>query len=129
VLFHLPEAEQYAFLFASLEIRSINRISCQIVEHRLRNRLLPSKLQIVKQMEQRQSFMNSNSNPLTLPTREPRRTKSLNMRLSEAERAAVDRLAEMQGVTASELARHFLLQAVAFYNRKMQVEGSVNEQP
>jgi transposase-like protein len=80
-------------------------------------------------MEQKPFLMNSNSNPLTLPTREPRRTKSLNMRLSEAERAAIDRLAELQGVTASELARHFLLQAVAFYNRKMQVEGSVNEQP
>lgn len=67
--------------------------------------------------------MTSNNNPLTLPTREPRRTKSLNMRLSEAERAAVDRLAEMQGVTASELARHFLLQAVAYYGRKMQGGG------
>lgn len=67
--------------------------------------------------------MTSNNNPLTLPTREPRRTKSLNMRLSEAERAAVDRLAGMQGVTASELARHFLLQAVAYYNRKMQGVG------
>ena len=51
------------------------------------------------------------------------------MRLSEAERTAVDRLAEMQGVTAPELARHFLLQAVAFYNRKMQVEGGADEQP
>ena len=74
--------------------------------------------------------MSNNANPLTLPTREPRRTKSLNMRLSETERAAVDRLAEVQGVTASELARHFLLQAVAYYNRKTQGEagGAANEQ-
>ena len=50
------------------------------------------------------------------------------MRLSEAERAAVDRLAEMQGVTASELARHFLLQAVAYYNRRIQAGGAANEQ-
>jgi transposase-like protein len=64
--------------------------------------------------------MTSNTNPLTLPTREPRRTKSLNMRLSETERAAVDRLAEVRGVTASELARHFLLQAVAYYHHRMQ---------
>lgn len=71
--------------------------------------------------------MTNNSNPLTLPTREPRRTKSLNMRLSETERAAVDKLAEMQGVTASELARHFLLQAVAYYNRQMQ-GGAAHEQ-
>jgi hypothetical protein len=80
-------------------------------------------------MEQKPFLMNSNINPLTLPTREPRRTKSLNMRLSEAERAAVDRLAEMQEVTASELARHFLLQAVAFYNSRMQMEGGADEQP
>ena len=73
--------------------------------------------------------MSNNANPLTLPTRAPRRTKSLNMRLSETERAAVDRLAEVQGVTASELARHFLLQAVAYYNRKMQAGGDANEQP
>ena len=73
--------------------------------------------------------MTNTSNPLTLPTREPRRTKSLNMRLSEAERAAVDNLAQMQGVTASELARHFLLQAVAFYNRKAQAESGAYEQP
>ena len=72
--------------------------------------------------------MSNNVNPLTLPTREPRRTKSLNMRLSETERAAVDKLAEMQGVTASELARHFLLQAVAYYNRRMQAGGAVSEQ-
>ncbi|MBZ0315935.1 MAG: hypothetical protein K8L91_05920 [Anaerolineae bacterium] len=72
--------------------------------------------------------MTSNTNPLTLPTREPRRTKSLNMRLSETERAAVDQLAEMQGVTASELARHFLLQAVVYYNRKVQAGGATNGQ-
>ncbi len=71
--------------------------------------------------------MTNTTNPLTLPTREPRRTKSLNMRLSETERAAVDKLAEMQGVTASELARHFLLQAVVYYNRKAQAGGVADE--
>lgn len=49
--------------------------------------------------------MNHPTNPLTLPQKQPRRDRNLNMRLSESERAAVDRLAEMQGVTASELAR------------------------
>ena len=72
--------------------------------------------------------MSNNANPLTLPTQEPRRTKSLNMRLSEEERAAVDQLAEMQGVTSSALARHFLLQAVAYYQKKMQVEEAAYEQ-
>ena len=50
------------------------------------------------------------------------------MRLSETERADVDKLAEMQGVTASELARHFLLQAVAYYDRKVQAGGPANGQ-
>jgi transposase-like protein len=67
--------------------------------------------------------MSNSNNPLTLPTCEPRRTKTLNMRLSEAERDSVDRLAEMQGVTASELARHFLLQAVSYYSQKRQGEA------
>jgi hypothetical protein len=120
---------QYRQIYPVLKPLAAICLFCQLFEQRLENPLLPSHLQIVKQMEQRQSLMNSNSNPLTLPTREPRRTKSLNMRLSEAERAAIDRLAEMQGVTASELARHFLLQAVAFYNRKMQAEGGADEQP
>lgn len=71
--------------------------------------------------------MTNNSNPLTLPTREPRRTKSLTMRLSETERATVDQLAEMQGVAASELVRHFLLQAVAYYHRKAQAGGAADE--
>lgn len=71
--------------------------------------------------------MNHPTNPLTLPQKQPRRDRNLNMRLSESERAAVDRLAEMQGVTASELARHFLLQAVAYYSRKVQ-GGTAHDQ-
>jgi hypothetical protein len=49
------------------------------------------------------------------------------MRLSETERATVDQLAEMQGVAASELVRHFLLQAVAYYHRKAQAGGAADE--
>lgn len=71
--------------------------------------------------------MTTNANPFTLPTREPRRTKTLNMRLSEAERTAVDELAEIQGVTPSELARHFLLQAVAYYSPTLQAEDLSHE--
>jgi hypothetical protein len=122
VLFHFLEVEQRAF-FVLQEIRSISQCSCQLFEHRPKNRLLPSKLQIVKQMEYHQNLMSNSNNPLTLPTCEPRRTKTLNMRLSEAERDSVDRLAEMQGVTASELARHFLLQAVSYYSQKRQGEA------
>ncbi len=65
--------------------------------------------------------MSDNTNPLTLPTPETRRTCSLNMRLSEDERASVDKLAAQQGVTTSALARHFVLQAVAFYTQRLEV--------
>lgn len=71
--------------------------------------------------------MNNTQNPLTLPTHLPRRSRSLNVRLSDAERQAVDRLAQRQGITASALARHFLLQAVNFYAKQMQGEGAAHE--
>lgn len=70
--------------------------------------------------------MSHTSHPLTLPQRRPRRDRNLNIRLSDQERAAVDQLAYQQGVSTSELARHFLLQAVAYYNRQMQ-GGGVND--
>jgi hypothetical protein len=110
------------------EIRCKFQARCQKVEQHPKNCLLPSHLQIVEQMEHLQKLMTNSSNPLTLPTREPRRTKTLNMRLSEAERDSVDRLAEMQGVTASELARHFLLQAVSYYSQKRQGEAHASGQ-
>lgn len=72
--------------------------------------------------------MNNNRNPLTLPTQAPRRHRTLNMRLSETERAAVIKLAEMQGVTLSALARHFVLQAVAYY-QETRMQGEVVHDP
>jgi hypothetical protein len=68
-----------------------------------------------------------NTAPLTLPTQEPRRTRFLNIRLLETERREVDQLAEAQGVTASALARHFLLQGVRYHANPMQVGIGANE--
>lgn len=71
--------------------------------------------------------MNSTNNPLTLPTQAPRLTKTLNIRLSEQERDAVEHLAETQGISASALGRHFLMQAVRFYEQKMQAGDAIHE--
>jgi hypothetical protein len=59
-----------------------------------------------------------NHNPLSLPVRQPARTKALSIRLTPNERAAVDALAARLGVQPSHLARHFLLQAIAFYSAR-----------
>ena len=40
--------------------------------------------------------MSSSNNPLTLPTQAPRRTKALNIRLSEQEREAVEKSTRTQ---------------------------------
>ncbi|MBZ0099553.1 MAG: hypothetical protein K8F30_10735 [Taibaiella sp.] len=73
--------------------------------------------------------MSSSNNPLTLPTQAPRRTKALNIRLTEQERETVEQLAELQGVSASALGRHFVMQAVRFYQQKMQGGEATHENP
>lgn len=72
--------------------------------------------------------MNTTGNPLTLPTHQPTRTESLNIRLTTQEKTAVEALAARQGIPPSQMARHFLLQAVVYYHRQMQEEGAVYEQ-
>lgn len=56
----------------------------------------------------------SSQNPFSLPTKEPPRTTSISIRLSEQERQSIDDLAEKLDVSPSHMARHFLLQVVAF---------------
>jgi len=55
--------------------------------------------------------------PLSLPVRQPARTNTLAVRLSDEERATVERMAKYLHVPASQMARHFLLQAVAHFAR------------
>lgn len=72
--------------------------------------------------------MRDNNNPLTLPTQQLRRTVALNIRLTSEECATVDKLAAIQGVSPSTLGRHFVLQAVEYYLKQMQVGVATNDQ-
>lgn len=60
--------------------------------------------------------MQNTHHPLSLPTPLPTRSRTLNVRLSKDEHAALEALAAQQGVTISTLARHFLLQALAYHS-------------
>lgn|GEM_PF-1332825 len=62
----------------------------------------------------------SSSTPFSLPIKEPSRTTWLSIRLSEQERQSIDTLAEKLGVSPSHMARHFLMQAVAFQIARVQ---------
>lgn len=61
----------------------------------------------------------SDPNPFSLPIKEPARTASISIRLSTQEREAIDALAEKLGVPPSHMARHFLLQIVAFQQARL----------
>jgi predicted transcriptional regulator len=67
----------------------------------------------------------SNPNPFSLPTKEPARTTSLSIRLTTQERQAIDALAEKLAVPPSHMARHFLLQVVAFQQARIQEKSEV----
>jgi hypothetical protein len=66
---------------------------------------------------------------LTLPEKPSSRTSWLSIRLSAEERAAVEALATDLGVTASHMARHFLMQAITYIrqNRTGQHRSEGNE--
>ena len=53
--------------------------------------------------------------PMAVPTRQPKRTYTLSIRLTEAERAKVEGLARRLNLPSSFIARHFILQAIAQY--------------
>jgi hypothetical protein len=60
----------------------------------------------------------SSQNPFSLPTKEPPRTTSISIRLSNEERQAIDDLAARLDVSPSHMARHFLLQVVAYQSAR-----------
>ncbi|MBZ0305955.1 MAG: hypothetical protein K8I82_07805 [Anaerolineae bacterium] len=62
--------------------------------------------------------MNNSGNPLTLPIKPSTRSHTLNVRLTAQEKADIAALAQRQGVTSSHMARHFLVQAIAYYKRR-----------
>ena len=53
--------------------------------------------------------------PITVPALQPKRTYTLSIRLTEAERAEVEGLARRLYLPSSFMARHFILQAIAQY--------------
>jgi len=55
---------------------------------------------------------------LTLPPKPQRRTRSINIRLTEQEKAAIERLARQNKIPASQLARHFLMQAMVAFAKQ-----------
>lgn len=59
----------------------------------------------------------------TLPVRQPKRKRIFAMRMTDEERARIEELAKHLNLPASYMARHFILEAVAYHATK-QVEGS-----
>jgi predicted metal-dependent HD superfamily phosphohydrolase len=55
--------------------------------------------------------------PITVPALQPKRTYTLSIRLTEAERAEVESLAGRLKLPSSFMARHFILQTIAQYQR------------
>ena len=53
--------------------------------------------------------------PMTMPALQPKRTYTLSIRLTEAERAEVEGLARRLKLPSSFMARHFILQTIAQY--------------
>jgi predicted transcriptional regulator len=58
------------------------------------------------------------SSILSLPPKPQKRSRTIHIRLTPDERAAVERLAERHETLPSRLARHFLMQAVNYYNQQ-----------
>jgi predicted transcriptional regulator len=52
---------------------------------------------------------------MTAPSLQPKRTYTLSIRLTEAERAEVEGLARRLNLPSSFMARHFILQAIVQY--------------
>jgi AraC-like DNA-binding protein len=58
------------------------------------------------------------SQQLTPPQPQPKREHIFSVRLTAAERQAIQQLARQMQVSPSHLARHFLMQAVEYYIHK-----------
>jgi hypothetical protein len=65
-------------------------------------------------------------NPITLPKRRQTRSVIFGIRLTPDERAHITAFARQINFPASEMARHFVLQAIAFYSSHLAEKGSVD---
>jgi len=67
----------------------------------------------------------------TLPIRQPKRKRIFAIRLTDGERAEIESLAKQFKLPDSFMARHFILEAVAYHRavqRGEQVEGGTDNQ-
>jgi len=60
------------------------------------------------------------------PERQPKRERIFSMRLTDAEREAIETLARRLNLPDSTLARHFVLEAVAFHSQKSSAESEID---
>jgi len=61
---------------------------------------------------------------LTIPTKQPIRTEIFAFRVTPEEQAAIFEFARQLDVPASQVARHYLLQAAAQYNVQRTEDGA-----
>ncbi len=69
--------------------------------------------------------MNTQS-PITLPKKRQTRTVIFGIRLTPAEREQITAFAHQINFPASEMARHFVLQAIAYYAARLAEKGSAD---
>jgi hypothetical protein len=65
-------------------------------------------------------------NPITLPKKRQTRNVIFGIRLTPDERAHITAFARQINFPASEMARHFVLQAIAYYSAHLAEKGGVN---
>jgi len=66
-------------------------------------------------------------NTPTLPVRQPKRKRIFAIRLTDGERAEIEALAKQLKLPDSYMARHFILEAVAYHRQVQQGERVKNE--
>jgi hypothetical protein len=64
--------------------------------------------------------------PITLPTKRQTRNVIFGIRLTPDEREIIAAFAHKINFPASEMARHFVLQAIAYYTERLAEKGGVN---
>jgi predicted transcriptional regulator len=65
----------------------------------------------------------------TLPVRQPKRKRIFAIRLTDEERAEIESLAKQLKLPDSYMARHFILEAVAYHRQVQQGERVTGEIP
>jgi type IV pilus biogenesis protein CpaD/CtpE len=64
--------------------------------------------------------------PITLPKKRQTRTVIFGIRLTQTERDVIRAFARQINFPASEMARHFVLQAIAYHAARQAAKGSID---